>query len=102
MLENHDPKLYRSIVGALQYATITRPHINFVVNKIHKSNGFISSFSDSDLASDLDDRRSTSGICTYYGNNPISWCAKKQGVVARSSTEAEYRNLALAAQRLHG
>jgi Reverse transcriptase (RNA-dependent DNA polymerase) len=28
-----DPHLYRSIVGALQYATITRPDISYVVNK---------------------------------------------------------------------
>ena len=29
-----DPTLYRSIVGALQYATITRPEISFFVNKV--------------------------------------------------------------------
>ena len=30
----HDPALYRSIVGSLQYATITRPDISFAVSKI--------------------------------------------------------------------
>ena len=29
-----DPTLYRSVVGALQYATITRPEISFSVNKV--------------------------------------------------------------------
>lgn len=29
-----DPHLYRSVVGALQYATITRPDISFAVNKV--------------------------------------------------------------------
>lgn len=29
-----DPSLYRSIVGALQYATLTRPKISFSVNKV--------------------------------------------------------------------
>lgn len=29
-----DPHLHRSIVGALQYATITRPDISFVVNQV--------------------------------------------------------------------
>ena len=30
----HDPTLYRSVVGALQYATFTRPEISFAVNKV--------------------------------------------------------------------
>jgi len=29
-----DPQLYRSIVGGLQYATITRPEISYSVNKV--------------------------------------------------------------------
>ena len=30
----HDPTLYKSVVGAIQYATLTRPEISFVVNKV--------------------------------------------------------------------
>ncbi|XP_025616553.1 uncharacterized mitochondrial protein AtMg00810-like [Arachis hypogaea] len=30
----HNPTLYRSIVGGLQYATITRPEITYAVNKV--------------------------------------------------------------------
>ena len=29
-----DPTLYRSVVGALQYLTITRPEINYSMNKV--------------------------------------------------------------------
>lgn len=124
-----DPFLYRSIVGALRYATITRHEIAFSVNKVCQYmqqpldehwtavkrilrylNGTLSFglkfspsstlnmtvFCDSDMGNDMDDHRSTLGFCIFLGNNLVSWTAKKQPVVARSTTEAEYRSLALA------
>lgn len=123
-----EPHLYRSVVGALQYATITRPDISFAVNKVSQfmhqptiahwmatkrilrylqgtiSHGLafhssptltIDAYSDADWAGSTDDRRSTSGYCIYLGNNLVSWSAKKQPTVSKSSTEAEYRSLAL-------
>lgn len=54
----------------------------------------LTAFSDADWAGDRIDRRSTTGFCLFLGSNLISWCAKKQHTVARSSTEAEYRALA--------
>jgi hypothetical protein len=33
-LGHHDSTQYRSIVGALQYLTLTRPDISFVVNNV--------------------------------------------------------------------
>jgi hypothetical protein len=47
-------------------------------------------YSDSDMAGDVDDRKSTSGMVFYLGPNPISWNSQKQKVVALSSCEAEY------------
>lgn len=46
------------------------------------------------LASSPPDLQSTSGFCVFLGLNPVSWCAKKQHTVARSSTAAECRCLA--------
>ncbi|KAL5753555.1 hypothetical protein ACOSP7_021775 [Xanthoceras sorbifolium] len=57
----------------------------------------LTAYSDADWGSCLDDRKSTSGVCIFLGNNLIVWGARKQKVVARSSTEAEYRALASAA-----
>uniref|UniRef100_A0A2N9HLD4 Integrase catalytic domain-containing protein n=1 Tax=Fagus sylvatica TaxID=28930 RepID=A0A2N9HLD4_FAGSY len=56
----------------------------------------LSVYSDADWAGDPDDRRSTSGLLVYLGSNPITWSAKKQATVSRSSTESEYRALASA------
>ncbi|KAJ3708372.1 hypothetical protein LUZ61_012077 [Rhynchospora tenuis] len=129
----HDPKLYRAVVGALQYVTITRPDITFPVNKCSQfmhspttmhwsavkrilrylkgsidhglqfkqaSSLSLHAYSDSDWAGCPDDRRSTSAFCIYLGSNLISWSSKKQLTVSKSSTEAEYRSLALAGAEL--
>ncbi|MDV3193922.1 MAG: Ty1/Copia family ribonuclease HI, partial [Sweet potato little leaf phytoplasma] len=60
----------------------------------------LNAFSDSDWAGDSTDRRSTTGFVLFLGANPISWSAKKQSTMSRSSTEAEYRALAATATEL--
>ncbi|XP_038895962.1 secreted RxLR effector protein 161-like [Benincasa hispida] len=55
----------------------------------------IEAYTDSDWASSTTDRKSTSGYCTFVWGNLVTWRSKKQGVVARSSAEAEYRAMIL-------
>ena len=54
------------------------------------SSNLCKGYSDADHAGDLDTRRSTSGFLIKMGTGAVSWSAKKQTVVADSSTEAEY------------
>jgi hypothetical protein len=54
-------------------------------------------YSDSDLAGDLDSRKSTSGVLFFLGKSPVRWQCTKQRVVALSSCEVEFIAAATAA-----
>jgi histone deacetylase 1/2 len=117
---------YRSIVGALQYLTLTRSNLFYSVNKVcqylhapttehwttakrilryvrdtlivgitftKSPTTLLSAFSDTNWTGSLDDKRSTSGFSVFVGPNLVSWSARKQATMSRSSTEAEYKAL---------
>ena len=123
-----NPLFYRSVVGSLQYAVLTRPELAYSVNKLsqylsdprqshwtackrvlrylkstanmclkfQKSKHLdLIAYTDADWASDPDDRRSVSGYCVFLGDNLVAWSSIKQGMVARSTAESEYRAIAL-------
>ena len=68
-----------------------------LINK-KSNNSQLVRFTDSDYASDIEDRKSTSGYIFTYGDCVISWNSSKQKTVSLSSTEAEYIGLAQAAK----
>jgi len=53
----------------------------------------LTTYYDSDWAACVHTRRSISGYLIFFRHSLISWKSKKQGTVALSSTEAEYRSL---------
>ena len=118
---------YRSLAGALQYLTFTRPDITYAVQQLclfmhdprephlvalHRVIRYLqgtkhmglqllkqqsmklTAYTDADWAGCPSTRKSTSGFCLYLGDNLISWSAKRQPTVSRSSAEAEYKGVA--------
>jgi len=116
-----DPTAYRSLVGALQYLTFTRPDITYAVQQVclhmhdprethlvaakrilrylqvvipRSTPTQLTVYTDADWAGCPDTRRSTSGYAVFLGNSLVSWSSKCQPTVSRSSAEAEYRAVA--------
>ena len=54
----------------------------------------LDAYTDYDFAGSLSDSRSTSGYCIFLPGNLVIWRSKKQDVVARSNTKADFRTLA--------
>ncbi|GJR33342.1 ribonuclease H-like domain-containing protein [Tanacetum coccineum] len=97
-----DPTLYRSLAGALQYLTFTLPDISYAVQQVclymhdpqephlaalkrilHYVCGWLCGHSSLYLR-----------LCVFLGGYLLSWSAKQQVTLSRSSAKAEYRGVA--------
>ncbi|XP_065620232.1 secreted RxLR effector protein 161-like [Quercus suber] len=82
---------YAAILRILRYVKGTLYH---GLHYSSRSSLELHAYSDADWAGDPTDRWSITGFCFLLGTSLVSWRSKKQDVVSRSSTEAEYRALA--------
>ncbi|XP_026452407.1 uncharacterized protein LOC113352862 [Papaver somniferum] len=89
-LEHWVKRILRFLKQTIDYGLFFKPDKDYSLN----------AYSDADWEGSLDDRRSTSGYCIYFGDNLISWSAKEQKTVLKSSTESEYRGIAIATSEL--
>ncbi|XP_019436001.1 PREDICTED: uncharacterized protein LOC109342478 [Lupinus angustifolius] len=74
----------------LRYVKGIVEHGLMLPSKANSTNHSILGFSDADWCGDKSDRNSTTSYVFMLGSAPISWCSKKQDVVALSSCEAKY------------
>ncbi|GJS44825.1 hypothetical protein Tco_0594946 [Tanacetum coccineum] len=95
--EDVDVHLYRSMIGSLMYLKASRPDIIYLKGQpklglwYPRDSPFdLEVFSDSDYAGASLDRKSTTRGCQFLGKRFISWQCKKQTIVAKSTTKAEY------------
>ncbi|XP_074337179.1 secreted RxLR effector protein 161-like [Apium graveolens] len=74
-------RILRYVKGMLNYGLIYRKG---------QGNYMLAGFSDSDLAGNVDDRKSTGGMAFYLDESLVIWVSQKQRCVALSSCEAEF------------
>jgi hypothetical protein len=75
-------KVFRYIVGTIEYGLVYPRGSGGTIE--------LMGYSDSDMAGDADDSKSTSGAIFILCEGMVTWSTQKQRVVALSSCEAEY------------
>ncbi|GKD47624.1 ribonuclease H-like domain-containing protein [Tanacetum coccineum] len=92
-LHMHDPREphFSALKRILRYV---RGTLDYGLQLFSSSTTSLVAYSDADWAGCPTTRRSTSGYCVFLGNNLLSWSAKRQPTLSRSSAEAEYRGVA--------
>ncbi|KAK6122665.1 hypothetical protein DH2020_043593 [Rehmannia glutinosa] len=83
-------RIFRYLKDTIQYGLFYPKNENFSLK----------SYSDSDYAGNIDDRKSTSGSCQFLGDCLVSWFSKKQNYVSLSTAEAEYISAAFCCTQL--
>ncbi|GMF57113.1 unnamed protein product [Phytophthora fragariaefolia] len=92
-LENPGQQHWNAAVRGLRYLKSTHQH--GIAYQGGTGSVTLKAYSDADWGTNLDDRRSVSGVMVMIGNAPVVFKSKFQRTVALSSAEAEYMALSL-------
>src|SRR5210317_1555952 len=81
----------RALFRALDY--VANSSENFLILKPSRHNNELTTYADSDYATNKDNRTSVTGYLIFFRDALIAWESKLQDAVTLSSTEAEYTAL---------
>ncbi|GKE39237.1 ribonuclease H-like domain-containing protein [Tanacetum coccineum] len=89
----HDPREphFAALKRILRYV---RGTVDFGLQLYASATTSLVGYTDVDWAGCPSTRTSTSGYCVFLGDNLLSWSAKRQHTLSRSSAKAEYRGVA--------
>eukprot|EP00253_Pinus_taeda_P009699 PITA_09699 len=87
LMKNPHESHWKAAKSILRYV---RGTVHFGIHYNVEASPLLVGFTDSNWASDPDDRKSTVGFVFTLGSRPITWACKKQSAISLSSTEAEY------------
>jgi Reverse transcriptase (RNA-dependent DNA polymerase) len=82
----------------LKYLKATKGH--GLEYKVNYKPGELECYSDADYASDVETRKSVSGILCMYSGAAISWASRRQQSVSLSTTESEFHAASEAAKEI--
>lgn len=88
-MDNPKASHWAAVKQILRYLSGT-VNYGYIYKKLNRAETLLTGYSDSDLAGDIDDRKSTSGSVFMLGSSLVTWVSQKQRVVSLSSCEAEY------------
>ena len=83
-----------NLEATLRIVRYLKAHLNRVLFYGIHGHLLFKAFTNFDWARSPSNVRSTTGHCTFLGDNLVTWKSKKQMVVARSGTDSEYRVMA--------
>ncbi|CAI5723452.1 unnamed protein product [Peronospora farinosa] len=97
-LENPGQQHWKASIRVLRYLKTTRDY--GIIYDGSASEVQATAYTDADWGSNIDDRRSVSGIMVMIGGAPVVFKSKYQRTVALSSAEAEYMALSFCTQEV--